>query len=122
MACTKPPACTGELDRLISIREQVLTPDGAGGSTVTWNEVIQVWAKIEQSGGGETYAHDRVESRASHKFIFRWIPDFKLLATYQLVLIDDGYGNEVEFNIRLVNDEKYRNAWYIVHADRGVVQ
>jgi len=45
-------AKTPQLNRLLRLQARVHTPDGVGGSRVEWQDLGQVWAKIEVRSGG----------------------------------------------------------------------
>ncbi|UPT93023.1 phage head closure protein [Bradyrhizobium barranii subsp. apii] len=51
----------GDLRSEIKLERQVLTPDGAGGSTVEWVEVVTTPARIKYLKGGETVMAGRLQ-------------------------------------------------------------
>jgi head-tail adaptor len=40
-------------DQWVAVDEEVRTPDGGGGATVTWREVKQTWAQVVPVGARE---------------------------------------------------------------------
>lgn len=43
----------GALNRRVLLQRRVETPSGTGGSTVTWQDIGQVWANIKHQSGAE---------------------------------------------------------------------
>lgn len=87
----------GHLRHTIEIIEQVRTPDGMGGAAVTWATKLTTKAKIQPTGGGESYRFDRVDAIVTHKVWLRYAPgiepanrvrfngrDFRILAVLNL--------------------------------------
>lgn len=44
----------GKLRHKMSLQQQVLTPDGGGGFTASWQEVAEIYADIAELTGGES--------------------------------------------------------------------
>lgn len=62
----------GSLKRRLVLEAPVATPDGLGGSTLAYETVASVWARIEWLRGGEEWARGRPEQRATHRITLRW--------------------------------------------------
>jgi len=43
--------CIGDLNKRLVIEDLVTTPDGAGGSDVSWVEFATIWAKVRSRHG-----------------------------------------------------------------------
>lgn len=115
MACSKPPACSGALRFPIVIQRETLADDGAGGQTVTWQTVWTGRASVNQMSAGERWAHQRLQSEATHRFVIRYADG--ILASDKIIFQD------TEFNITGPPDNwEYKNRWLTIYATEGVVQ
>lgn len=52
----------GKLDQRITIQRSTLTPDGIGGSTITWADYVKVWTQVTPKPlkAHETMVDDRM--------------------------------------------------------------
>ncbi|HCX68352.1 MAG TPA: head-tail adaptor protein, partial [Rhodobiaceae bacterium] len=50
----------GEMRERVTLQSPSRTPDGAGGAEVTWTSGATVWAKVEDRGGSERLAGERL--------------------------------------------------------------
>jgi SPP1 family predicted phage head-tail adaptor len=64
----------------ITIQAKTETPDGQGGFGVAWNQVGQCWAEILPMKGFQKLAYEKIDSKISHKILFR-----------SQIVIKDGY-------------------------------
>lgn len=71
------PVKAGDLRHRITIETASRTSDGAGGASVTWNAVADVWAAIWTRSSDETFEHDRLAGRATHDIWIRYRSDVK---------------------------------------------
>jgi SPP1 family predicted phage head-tail adaptor len=62
----------GSLRRRLVLEAPVPTPDGLGGSTLAYETVASVWARIEWLRGGEDWTRGRPEQQATHRVTMRW--------------------------------------------------
>jgi len=62
----------GDLRHRISFEEEVKTPDGYLGSTVTWRSVTTVWASVEPLSGREYFYGQQISSEISHRIRIRY--------------------------------------------------
>jgi SPP1 family predicted phage head-tail adaptor len=60
------------MNERFALEEPVRTPDGAGGATVTWQTVAEVWAHVRPISGDERLRHDQVSGRLTHEVWLRW--------------------------------------------------
>lgn len=68
----KEASLASRLRHRITIEEPVLTPDGGGGFTKTWQTVATVWAEITPSRGRESFNHGVLEATGTHRIIIRY--------------------------------------------------
>lgn len=61
----------GELDRLLSLRRPVRTPDGMGGATVTYETVARLWAKVRPMSGRERFAAAQIQAESTYVITIR---------------------------------------------------
>lgn len=62
----------GDLRNRIKIQQKSVTRDTFGGETVTWTDVVTVWAAIEPISGREYYAAQQVQAEASTRIRIRY--------------------------------------------------
>jgi len=58
----------------LALEEAAATPDGAGGSLVSWAPVAEVWAAIRPRLGAEGVEADGLMARATHEITIRFRP------------------------------------------------
>jgi SPP1 family predicted phage head-tail adaptor len=56
----------GQLDRRLMLQEAVRAADGAGGATVSWSLIAEVWAAVLPVSGGEGLDGEGLRARATH--------------------------------------------------------
>ena len=61
----------GQLRERVTLEAPVRTSDGAGGATVTWQPVADIFAAIYATSGSEVVAADRITGRITHEFWVR---------------------------------------------------
>ena len=62
----------GTLRRRLVLEATVVTPDGVGGATQTYETVAALWAQVEWLSGGEHWRRGRPEQAATHRITMRW--------------------------------------------------
>jgi SPP1 family predicted phage head-tail adaptor len=101
----------GELDQRVTLRREVRTADGMGGSTLSWTNIATVWAKVRPMSGTEREHSDRLSAPANYIIVIRHRSD--------LTEADILVWRDVEFNIRFVKDTP-RTRFLVLEASRGV--
>jgi SPP1 family predicted phage head-tail adaptor len=71
----KAPVKAGDLRHRVTIESGTRTSDGAGGSTIEWQTVAEVWAAIWSRTVDETFVLDRVAGTATHDIWIRYRSD-----------------------------------------------
>lgn len=104
----------GELDQLITIEEEVNTPDGFGGNTIAWQSKGDVFAHVRPLSGGELTEYQRVNAEARYLFVVRYPVD--ILDSDRIVWDSEAY------NIRVRKKPKGRDLYMQIEAERGVAQ
>ncbi|MGQ0671674.1 MAG: phage head closure protein [Hyphomicrobium sp.] len=61
----------GQLDQRLTLESAARVPDGAGGATVTWSTVAEVWAAVRPTGGSETIDSEGLKARITHEVWLR---------------------------------------------------
>jgi len=61
----------GNLDRRLMLQEPVRTADDAGGASIAWSLVAEVWAAVRPGGGGEALEGDALRGRTTHEVWLR---------------------------------------------------
>ncbi|MCW2307894.1 phage head closure protein [Rhodobium gokarnense] len=67
---TRPPTI-GELRHRLTLERPERTPDGAGGATVSWVTVADVWAAIAPASASETEIAGRLDGVVTHRVTLR---------------------------------------------------
>lgn len=52
----------GDMKEPLTLQQETLTPDGGGGFARAWEDVAEVFARIEETGGGESLQHRKIEA------------------------------------------------------------
>lgn len=73
----KAPVKAGDLRHRVVIEHADRTSDGAGGSTLYWQTVAEVWAAIWSRTVGEDFVLDRTAGTATHDIWIRYRADVK---------------------------------------------
>lgn len=102
----------GELTELITIREEVISPDGAGGESVIWQNLVKLYAHVRPLTGRESQGSDRTEATAGYLVVFR--------ARTDITEKNKVVWRTREMNIRFVRDRKPRSLYLELECDRGV--
>ncbi len=77
-----------DMRRRVTIQEPVLTPDGAGGFTGSWQNIATapvVYAAITPVAAGEQFRAGQLETTATHHIVIRYRSDL----TPNMRLIDE---------------------------------
>lgn len=61
----------GRLDRRLTLEAPQTSPDGAGGTTVSWMPVATLWAEVRSALGGERPWAERLTAEATHRIRIR---------------------------------------------------
>jgi len=64
----------GRMRHRIRIEQPVSTPDGAGGSSVTWTEIATAWAALRPLSADEIVDGDGLAQRITHDVVLRFRP------------------------------------------------
>ena len=59
------------LNQRATLEAQVLTPDGAGGYSASWETIALVWCAIEPTTGAAVFGPDATESRVRYRIVIR---------------------------------------------------
>lgn len=101
---------------LITVQQEVKTPDGSGGYSNTWTTVSTAWVLAEQKSGWEPFKHQAVTTEETWKFSGVYA-DLALVKTTDRLIIDG-----VVYNIKDVDDLKRRHITIVITAQEGVTQ
>lgn len=64
----------GTLRHRLQIQRRSATQDSFGQQSVTWSDVITVWASISPFDGGEQQGGEAVRARVLHQIVVRYQP------------------------------------------------
>lgn len=65
-------AATGTFRRRLALEAPVLSPDDAGGSTISFATVASLWAQVRWISGDERWRADRTEQAGRFEITIRW--------------------------------------------------
>jgi len=105
----------GQLTQRITFQGETRTPDGAGGSTISFGDIATtptVWADVFAIRGNETDAEGRLNAAGLYKFTIRNRDDIN--EKHQIVW------NAETYNIRNVRRMGGRDMYLVIEAERGV--
>jgi len=61
----------GELNQRAALQAHVLTPDGGGGFSESWQTFASVWVAVAPIGGNDALSADALQSRVRHRILLR---------------------------------------------------
>lgn len=64
------------LKRRVTLQQEVQIPDGAGGFSRSWQDVVELWAEIETISarfmyGQEKFVADKIQTETVYRFVIR---------------------------------------------------
>ncbi len=62
----------GELRHRITFQQPLETPDGHKGHTVSWHDVVTVWASVEPLSGREYFSSHQISAAVTHRVKIRY--------------------------------------------------
>lgn len=103
---------SSRLRRRITVEQPVLTDDGLGGHTTSWNNVATIWAEVTPLRGDEQILNERLAMVATHRFTIRYRED--VFANMRI-----GYDGKY-YNIRSIIDAGDAHIFLEIIAEEGV--
>lgn len=100
----------GELDERITLQRKSLADDGAGGATVSWSDVAEVWAHVRAMSGREREQSMRNEGTADYVVVIR---------RRELLPADRIVWRGRYLNIRNLRDDGPREPYLRIDAEMG---
>jgi SPP1 family predicted phage head-tail adaptor len=100
----------GKLRHRLTIEQEVRVADGGGGSASSWEQVGEVWAAVEATGGRESVAADRLGDDVSCRITIRHRSDLGPAMRFRR-------GDEI-FAILAVLDRDDRRRFLDCHCER----
>lgn len=67
----------GDFRHRITFQKEVKVSDGYKGFTVTWQDVITVWASVDPLSGREYFYAHQIQNAISHRIRIRYRTDIK---------------------------------------------
>lgn len=105
----------GKMDQKVTLQRLVRTPDGAGGTTTSWQDFAsnaRVWAEVQAKAGRETMTEGRMSATFTVLFLIYNRGD--VTETDRIVW------QGVTYNIRGIRRETGRAMRLVIEAERGV--
>jgi len=65
----------GDMRHRITFQKPVETPDGYKGHTVSWQDMITVWASVEPLTGREYFYSHQIKAEVTHRVKIRYRAD-----------------------------------------------
>ena len=107
----------GHMDQRITLQRKVLTPDGAGGTAMSWVDYAsnaRPWAHVQAKAGRESMTEGRMAAQFTVLFIIYNRSD--------VTETDRILWNGEAYNIRGIRREGGRDLRLVIEAERGVQQ
>lgn len=104
--------CARELNRPVRIERPVEVDNGAGGKTVTWVKVHDLWAKMRPGRGRETMVGGVLTAYTAEVITVRWFPGI----SEKWRVVFEGR----TFNIRDIADIDEMHQFYELACEEGV--
>lgn len=121
-SCKCGPSFASLANNRITIQNKAMIDDGAGGQSVSWNDMITVWAIIEPTVGREIYSNSQKQSRVDAKITIRYqslFQDTRDTAAYRIQFGNRLYGIVASKNVG--EDMKTENYDYnVLYCVEGV--
>lgn len=115
-------ASASTLRHRLSLQDEVMAPDGAGGYSKSWQTVAELWAEIEpvtgadsrisSLAGKETVLGGQLQSEVTHRIYLRYRAG---VTPAQRLLFDNR-----AFNIRYAVNSEERGDTLVLLAQEGV--
>ena len=102
----------GALRRRVTLEAEMRASDGAGGATVSWVPVAELWAYVRGITGGEVSASDALGGRVTHEIWIRHREDVGPDKRFSM-------GARV-FDIRAAVDREGRTRWLKCQCEETV--
>ena len=109
-----------DLRHRVLIQAPTRTPDGQGGSTVTWADVATVWAQVTPGTGGERVIAHGLREQSPYDVRIRYRADVS--AQNRLIWqTTDPYGNAINVTLDVQNatTERQEYVWTDLHCMAG---
>lgn len=110
----QPMYSPGELDQVVTFKQEVRASDGMGGDTITLTDVLTCRAHVRIRGGAERDFSDRLNAEAAYLVVIRYRDG--LDESMRMVW------NGEQYNIRIVPRTGGRPLYLEIEAERGVAQ
>jgi len=101
----------GKARQRATLEAKVLTADGGGGYSESWETYATIWVALEPESGGNPAAAGRAEMRVSCRFVIRRREDVSINHRLRI-------GARL-FAIRAVLDEGAQSAWMTLLCEEG---
>jgi len=62
----------GDMRHRITFQQPIKTPDGHKGHTVSWQDVVTVWASVEPLSGREYFYSHQIKAEITHRARIRY--------------------------------------------------
>ena len=110
----------GSFNRKIAIQRQRPISDGGGGRAMNWQDLAEVWVKIEGAGGNKRFFGDQNEYPATHKLTMRYREDIKSSDRIRYRYERKGVAYERFFSIQNITDITGHRRYLTVNCREGV--
>ena len=105
---------TGNLRERVAFREELNTPDGGGGNTLSWVTRFTVWGRLKPVTAREQLRTGRLEASADYVLTVRQSSDTETVEENWSVLL-----GEIEYNIKSILNPDERGRFLEMIVTRG---
>lgn len=99
----------------ITVQSQTQTPDGQGGVSIVWADVISVWAKVEPVSQRERIYSQALQYRRTHKVVMRFNSLTSTITTDMQII----FGSRT-FQIKSIVDPDERGFYLALDCEENV--
>jgi SPP1 family predicted phage head-tail adaptor len=103
----------GKFRKSLSLEQEALVPDGAGGLASSWTVVATLWGYMEPIGAAALFHTRNLEKRCTHLVTVRYRPDIQIQTGMRLSL-----GSRT-FMIRAIVNQDERNRFIEMMVEEG---
>lgn len=104
----------GDLTERVTFQQSVSTPDGGGGSAISWQNVVTVDAQVRPLSGRERLQADQIEAAANYRITIRQRTDIT-----EAMRVSWGRMS-APMQIRFIARESSRSPFMMIDCEAGV--
>ncbi len=93
---------SSRLRHRLTLQEEVITPDSAGGYVKSWDDIANLWAEIVPFNGREKFFSGKIQAEITHKVLLRFRED--ITTAHRLLFESRVFNIRAIMNVREADD------------------